>query len=518
VVEKQMASPEWESAARKIALTLCVRRAKVALALDPLGVSPWSSPDPLSAGLTVNEQLVHTTKKLNNFLRMKMKEKKSSITPVSNQDATIHSVTRRRFLETSVIAGAGTLLATAPFARTRQAPLVDTPPFYKGMCYQPLPFYVDPQRGVLPYTPSIANHTWIFFGSDIAYNCMEPLWGNSFTSRSGTTYPRGRNDLERLKDMGVNLVRLYDWEPRNFHKKFLDRCLTHGIKVLAPVSNYFLTPGQGYDNRQQLIPQLLNSFSNGEQNNGTDYHPAIAGIIMGNEPFIPTPRPFGVEEMSQFTKDWVALESFPTKPKIGHPQDFGRHDGETYPGWHLWTTLLDDQHLGHMKSRLFLATQPQNPARDLFVNFNGDNMGYVRATYNRFGVPLLFTEIGRSRLDPDPPDSYLEVVNGQLRDSIAYGAAHPEQLLGICHFQFADKVWKCPTYSCNDSEGSFGTHSHTQEFLGTVNYVAADFTHIDDCPPPPGNPCIPGNVPMVPDMLRRNPTYEEVVRNYVPRP
>src|SRR6266481_5634819 len=124
---------------------------------------------------------------------MKMKEKERSIAPVSNQDATIHSVTRRRFLETSVIAGAGTLLGTAPFARTRQAPLIDTP-FYKGMCYQPLPFYQHPQRGPQPYDPSIANHTWIFFGSDIGYNCMEPLWGNSFTSRSGITYPRGRND------------------------------------------------------------------------------------------------------------------------------------------------------------------------------------------------------------------------------------------------------------------------------------------------------------------------------------
>jgi len=339
---------------------------------------------------------------------------------------------------------------------------------------------------------------------------MEPLWGNSFTSRSGITYPRGRNDVQKLQSMGVNLLRLYDWEPRNYHKRFLDRCLAHGIKVLAPVSNYFLTPGQGYENRANLIPALIRSFSNREENNGTDYHPAIAGIIMGNEPFIPTRRPFGVEQMSQFTKDWVALESFPTKPKIGHPQDFGRHDGETYPGWHLWTTLLDNQHLGGMKSRLFLATQPQNPASDLFVNFNGDNMGYVPATYRQFGVPLLFTEIGKDRTKPD----YLGVVDGQLRESIAYGAAHPEQLLGISHFQFADKVWKCETESCTDSEGSFGTHSHTRQFLGTVNYVAADFTHIDDCPPPPGEPCFPGNVPMLPDMLTPNPTYDLVVRNY----
>src|SRR5260370_3773003 len=142
---------------------------------------------------------------------MKMKKKERSIAPVSNQDATIHSVTRRRFLETSVIAGAGTLLGSAPFARTRQAPLVNAP-FYKGMCYQPMPFYVE--QGVKPYSPSIANTTRIFFGSDIAYNCMEPLWGTSFTSQSGIEYP-GRNDLHTLRGMGVNLVRLYDCEPRN---------------------------------------------------------------------------------------------------------------------------------------------------------------------------------------------------------------------------------------------------------------------------------------------------------------
>lgn len=418
-----------------------------------------------------------------------MKTRQRMIVATSEPPAIPHSLTRRRFLETSLIAGAGTLLGTAPLARGRQARLVDAS-FYKGMCYQPMP---------APYEPAKANSTWIFFGSDIAYDCMEPLWGAGFTSKSGMTYKCDRNDLLKLKSMGVNLLRLYDWEPRNYHKKFLDKCLALGIKVLAPVSNYFLSPGGGYNNRANLIPGLLNSFSNGEQNNGADYHPAIAGIIMGNEPLIPNPPPFGVEQLSQFTKDWVALERFPTKPKIGHPQDFGLHGGETYPGWNLWTTLLDDQHLGLMKDRLFLATQPQNPANDLFVNFNGDGMGYVLATYNHFRLPLLFTEIGKDRTKPD----YLNVVDGQLSGSIAYGAAHPEQLLGICHFQFADKVWKCPTNSCRDSEGSFGTHSHTNQVLCTVNYVAADFTHWEG-----------SNEPLRPDMLTRNPTYDSVVRNY----
>ena len=163
---------------------------------------------------------------------MKMKEKERSIAPVSNQDATIHSVTRRRFLETSVIAGAGTLLGTAPFARAWQAPLVNAS-FYKGMCYQPMPFYRDPVRGVQPYSPSIANTTKIFFGSDIAYNCMEPLWGTSFTSRSGTTYPRGRNDVEKLQNMGVNLVR---WSELLQQSQRVGRCqhvARPGVEVLG---------------------------------------------------------------------------------------------------------------------------------------------------------------------------------------------------------------------------------------------------------------------------------------------
>jgi hypothetical protein len=364
------------------------------------------------------------------------------------------------------------------------------------MCYQPMPFYVNGQQQTVPYNPSIANTTRIFFGSDIAYDCMEPLWGTNFISKSGTTYRFGRNDLQTLRGMGVNLLRLYDWEPRNYHKRFLDECLAHEIKVLAPVSNYFLSPGQGYENRVTLIPDLLNSFSNGEQNNGTDYHPAIAGIIMGNEPNIA--HSFGVEELTQFTKDWVAKEQakgFQSRPRIGHPQDFGIYGGN-YPAWTLWTTLLDDRHLGRMRDRLFLAINTFNPANDLFRNLYGDNMGYVRATYKQFGVPLLITELGnsRSRWDRDTRrwvsnTGYLEVVNGQLSGSIAYGADHPEQRLGICHFQFADKVWLCPNgdppggYS--PSEGSFGTRHHTEQFLGTVNYADTDFTHFDCIPDPP---------------------------------
>jgi hypothetical protein len=437
-----------------------------------------------------------------------MKRKQRSIAPISDQQATIRRLTRRHFLGTGLVAGIGAAVLTPRIGfslRAREAEALIGQPqagFYKGMCYQPFP---------APYTPSNANTTCIFFGSDIAYDCMEPLWGESFQSMSGVTY-NGRKDLQKLKDMGVNLIRLYDWDPRNHHTKFLNRCSELGIKVLAPVSDYFLTPGQGYEQRRMQIPNLLASFSNTGNESGNDYHPAIAGIIMGNEPRIPDPNPFGVEQLSQFTKDWVLLERFPTKPKIGHPQDFGLH-GQTYPAWDFWTTLLDAQHLGRLRDRLFLAIQPQNPARDLFVHFTGSDHGYVDATYAQFGLPLLFTEIGRSRLAPDPPHSYLDVVNGQLEGSIAYAAAHPEQLLGICYFQFADKVWKCPTRSCNDSEGSFGAFSHNpNRVLETVNYVPSDFTHTDEMAHYNCN-----NQQLKIDDLVENPTYAKIVANYTGR-
>jgi hypothetical protein len=435
-----------------------------------------------------------------------LRKKDSVMVATSESQATLPPVTRRRFLETSVIAGAGTLLGTAPFARTRQAPLLD-PPFYKGMCYSA----VFPP----PYRPDAANRTCIFFGSDEAYDCMQPLWGNSFTSANGRRF-MGRDDLRTINLMGVNLIRLYDWEPRNYHQRFLDYCQQLGIKVLASVSDYFLNPDPnpingGFRQREMHIPSLIKSFSNGHHNiGGTDYHPAIVGIIFGNEPEIH--HKFGIYESAEFTKDWVRIEQqqFPgfRRPLIGHPVDFGKYGNEPYPQWNWWIDLLGrlaGTTTRDLQSRLFLAPQPQNDASYLFENAQGSGKGYVQLTYERFRKPLLFTEIGYNRLIP----GYLNVVDGQLRESIAYGAAHPEQLLGICYFQFADKVWKCPTFQCSDTEGSFGAHSHTGTVLRTVDYVPGDFTHFDT------GGCDREHLRV--DELMRDPVYQKIVDNYIRR-
>ena len=445
---------------------------------------------------------------------MKRKRKQRSTAPISNQQPTIPSITRRHFLETGLVAGLGAAVLTPRIASSLQARraerLIGQWPadFYKGMCYSAFP---------APYDPSTANSTCIFFGSDVAYNPMEPLWGMGYVSAGGMRFS-GRDDLRTMRTMGVNLVRLYDWEPRNLHLNFLNYCDQLGIKVLAPVSNYFLIRGQGFENRQTLIPNLIRSYRNAA---GTDYHPAIAGIIMGNEPHIG--NKFSVIEAVEFTKDWVRIEqeqfsSFRTPP-IGHPVDFGKYGNDRFPQWGFWTSLLrglEGTTTRDLQNRLFLAPQPQNDATYLFDNAEGSGMGYVEQTYRQFQKPLLFTELGQSRTIcvPDPPNpcilqpnpNVLNIVEGQLTRSIAYGAQHPEQLKGICHFQFDDKVWLCPTGGICQTEGSFGVFSHTNNVLFTVNYVPADFTHFDT------GPC--DHEQLRPDRLTQNPVYDKVVRAY----
>jgi hypothetical protein len=351
----------------------------------------------------------------------------------------------------------------------------------KGICYQPFP---------TGYDPSTANQTWIFFGSDVAYTPMSPLWGGGYRNAKNETF-LGRRDLDTMKYMGVNLIRLYDWEPRNKHQDFLDACWG-SMAVLAPVSNYFLK--EGFGNRLQLIPELIKSFSNAQK---TDYHLAITGIIIGNEPRI---SGYTVDQCIQFTKDWVAIEQsqFPSYRKlpIGHPVDFATYGGQ-YPCWGFWDPLLSALNTDGLPQRLFLAPQTYNTAEYLFQNAESSGQGYVDLTWNRYKTPLLFTEIGLGRDKPN----YQSVVAGQLQGCIDYNKRYTDRLPGFCFFQFADKVWKQGT-----SEGVFGAHSHTADILTTVQYSKGDFTHWDVAEPIPDQ--------MAVDVLAQTPLYDAVSAAY----
>ena len=195
----------------------------------------------------------------------------------------------------------------------------------KGMCYSAFP------RG---YIKSEANKTCVFNGSDIARAPMEPLWGQHYQSSEGSSCGGNsgnancRNDLQSIVTMGANVVKLYDWDPRNHHLKFLDYCQSLGLSVLVPVSNYFLQNADQHGGYPQIavnIPNLIKSFSNAD---GTDYHPAIIGILISNEPDQPKWQ-IPVGNVIDFTNRWIQIEAtqFPSYRKlpIGHPLSFDKH-------------------------------------------------------------------------------------------------------------------------------------------------------------------------------------------------
>ena len=314
---------------------------------------------------------------------------------------------------------------------------------YKGICYKAFP------KG---YDPLTANDTCIFSGSDIACNPMKPLWGTAYTSGSGSSCGASgancRDDLQTIANLGINLVKLYDWDPRNSHTEFLDYCQSFGINVLVPVSNYFLTAG--YQDKDANIIALIKSFSNA---GGTDYHPAIIGIAIGNEPYL---GKIDMRNLIDFTNSWVKTEqqSYPgfRQLKITHPVSFknlpppDEFSKPWYPAWTLWREIIAG--VTDVNDRLVLSTNTFNHADYLFENAGGPSgKSYVDLSYEKFKLPLLFTEIGQDRTVPN----YQEIVTGQLSGTLKYNASNPDVLLGCCFFQFADKVWLPHT----ESEGAF---------------------------------------------------------------
>jgi hypothetical protein len=262
--------------------------------------------------------------------------------------------------------------------------------------------------------------------------------------------------------MGVEVIRLYDWDPRNRHDKFLDNCHKFGMGVLVSVSNYNLLSAQ-MPNMNKAIPALIQSFSK-----DGDYHPAVEGIVIGNE----FNRNLSVDNVAKFTNAWASIEQKQfgghREVLIGHPVAFGLEHNEN-DCWYAWQQLLPQ--ISALNSRLFLAPQTYNPAADLFSNYRSTGKGYVELTYDQFKLPIWFTEIGQDRTKPD----HVNIVKGQLEGCINYSKQNPTKLFGCCMFSYADKVWKM-----NESEGQYGVWTHSREKPRvTVTYTAKDFTHWD---------------------------------------
>lgn len=166
------------------------------------------------------------------------------------------------------------------------------------------------------------------------------------------------------------------------------------------------------------------------------------------------------------------------------------------PCWNQFDRLLNNPQTKPFKNQLMLCANTYNGADYLYKNAEATQQGWVPLTYNQFNTPILFTEIGRSRMNGGS-----NFIYNQLTSTIKYQTKHPEQILGPCLFMFSDKVWKEGT-----SEGSFGVYSH-----GSIKYqiptIQKDYSYW------PGPPCKKYGTLTI-DKLIRTSIYSQVTMAY----
>lgn len=317
------------------------------------------------------------------------------------------------------------------------------------------------------YDPSTANTTAIYFGSDIARQQMGALWGKtSYLLQS--CQPHCRDDLQTMKDMGINLVRLYDWDPRNNHSQFLDYAHSLDIKVIVPISNWLATNPQYW---AEQVPAYFTSRNFGNST-GRDWHPAIAGVTLSNELDLAGPEAYGnaVGLAARFLQE-VQNKGFSTSVLVGVPVSFQSQNGKL-PAWDAFDRLTSDPRLASYRAQLMLNPNTYNDRQYLFVDAGGGR-GWVQQTWDRYRLPILFTEIGQSRVSSA---NAADTVRSQLQGVLDHQRAYPDQVLGAIHFQFANKVWKQSPDGApeTDSEGAFGAFRHGAVVM-TLQTTAQDY-------------------------------------------
>jgi len=112
------------------------------------------------------------------------------------------------------------------------------------------------------------------------------FWGPHSHSFEGP----GRKDLEIMRSLGANTVRLYGNDPALDHSGFLDEAHKNGLQVVAGLSDYpyVQMPGNcmrtGYNCYEHIKHQYGQNLKNGFLASKGTYHSALRSVILMNEP------------------------------------------------------------------------------------------------------------------------------------------------------------------------------------------------------------------------------------------
>lgn len=129
----------------------------------------------------------------------------------------------------------------------------------KGIAYDPRP------------SNFVQNPDNMYFDDDFYNQDFCQLWGNKSSAGCSQKPDKFRDDLMTMKNIGVNFIRMYDWNWQRNHEGFLEYAADMGVRVTVPFCN-----GCMATETAEKIIEDINGYSAKAKS-------AIALFIVGNE-------------------------------------------------------------------------------------------------------------------------------------------------------------------------------------------------------------------------------------------
>jgi len=365
-----------------------------------------------------------------------------------------------------------TTLPLVPVATTPPAPTTPAGPT-TTLSFVPRPF--KPILGV-SYGPAPLK----IVGTQVP---NDDFWSEQATKMWGLKANGNRGDLEIIKALGANTVRLYGNDPRKQHGKFLEEADELGLGVIIGLSDYPYTQWEGacvtnrtqdcncFDNIKLDALQLLKH--SGLLSSAGSYHESLSNIILINEPELKINQPHHEGSKGYARAVISALDGFLSAEKelgvTGHKPTFTctfsfavegpRPSGtgqmqpkntQNKPGLGQMMTLKD----AFMDPASVGYPNPKNDLkaayRDRFVNsFNTANYAsdikplFLDAYTSYFGDQHVYIgefhkggHLAGKRLPPGPGNGETKTLLTEMQDIVTIVQDKMNPLMGVSFFEF----------------------------------------------------------------------------------
>jgi len=262
----------------------------------------------------------------------------------------------------------------------------------RGVCYQPAPIGDNPS--------------------------VSAPFGDYFTANYGTIMGR---DLPLIRALGGNVIRIYGWSEVADHSAFLDACYNGGVDSIYVLINRWIDPGTNW-NDPTAVGAIEQTF--GQIDQGLGAHPAVLGIVLGNEANIQN----GNGDSAAF---WAAMNRV--------------------------ALAIKAQTATRLVSVAITDSIPQIASFDAAVSaldfwcvqtYRGTTMGTLFTEYAAASTkPLVLTEFGMDAYDHGAGAEYpnnAEFVGQTVAGLWGEIAANSDIVAGGCVFEFGDEWWKSP--------------------------------------------------------------------------